>query len=303
MVINLNVGENLQDHCLAGCALEVADGIPTADMFRDPQAVEHAMGQYMADRSGPLTASPCSLASIPLTEATVEPGRSELRKILAAELGKRYDPERPAQVSQYAMLGQLWETNEPSAFFGGGPMQCHASEATHKDVLAISDPRNYLSIFMGLAYPFSRGSVHIQSSDANDLPRVDPRFLSHPLDLEMLARHVMLVTKLQQARPLADLLKPGGATLPNLLDLSTLDAAKDFVRRNTVTFDHPCGTCAMMPEALGGVVDDRLRVYGLQGLRVVDASVFPLIPKAAIQATVYAVAEKAADLIKEDCDS
>jgi choline dehydrogenase-like flavoprotein len=56
----------------------------------------------------------------------------------------------------------------------------------------------------------------------------------------------------------------------------------------------------MIPEALGGVVDDRLRVYGLQGLRVMDASVFPLIPKAAIQATVYAVAEKAAYRIKED---
>ncbi|KAK3347231.1 glucose-methanol-choline oxidoreductase [Lasiosphaeria hispida] len=61
---------------------------------------------------------------------------------------------------------------------------------------------------------------------------------------------------------------------------------------------HPAGTCAMMPEGDGGCVSHKLRVYGVSGLRVVDASVLPLIPGAALQATVYAVAEKAADLIK-----
>jgi len=63
---------------------------------------------------------------------------------------------------------------------------------------------------------------------------------------------------------------------------------------------HPCGTCAMMPTGLGGVVDNRLRVYGVKGLRVYDASVFPLISKRLIESSVYAVAEKAADLIKDD---
>ncbi|KAK3291476.1 uncharacterized protein B0H64DRAFT_427067 [Chaetomium fimeti] len=61
---------------------------------------------------------------------------------------------------------------------------------------------------------------------------------------------------------------------------------------------HPCGTCAMMPERLGGCVDAELKVYGVGGLRVVDASVMPLIVGSALQATVYAVAEKAADLIR-----
>lgn len=61
---------------------------------------------------------------------------------------------------------------------------------------------------------------------------------------------------------------------------------------------HPCGTAAMMPRDLGGIVDTALRVYGVDGLRVVDASVLPLIPAANLQATTYAVAEKAADLNK-----
>ncbi|KAK2760059.1 aryl-alcohol [Colletotrichum kahawae] len=60
------------------------------------------------------------------------------------------------------------------------------------------------------------------------------------------------------------------------------------------------GSCAMMPREQGGVVDERLRVYGTKKLRVVDASIFPIEPSGNIQSTVYAVAERAADLIKQD---
>ena len=56
----------------------------------------------------------------------------------------------------------------------------------------------------------------------------------------------------------------------------------------------------MMPWDMGGVVDERLKVYGVKALRVVDASIFPMIPRGNIQSSVYAVAERAADLIKED---
>ena len=84
------------------------------------------------------------------------------------------------------------------------------------------------------------------------------------------------------------------------MDISTLDAAKEHVRRNLITNNHPCGTCAMLPKETNGVVDDRLKVYGVRNLRVVDASIFPMIPRGNIQSSVYAAAEKAADLIKED---
>lgn len=63
---------------------------------------------------------------------------------------------------------------------------------------------------------------------------------------------------------------------------------------------HPSGTCVMLPRGKAGVVDQRLRVWGVKGLRVVDASVMPLIPRGNPMATVYAVAERAADLVKED---
>lgn len=73
-----------------------------------------------------------------------------------------------------------------------------------------------------------------------------------------------------------------------------LDAAKDIVKELLSSTFHPTGTCAMMLKELNGVVDSRLKVYGTKNLRVVDASI------GNIQATVYAVAEKAADLIKGD---
>ena len=65
------------------------------------------------------------------------------------------------------------------------------------------------------------------------------------------------------------------------------------------TLMHVAGTAAMMPRELGGVVDPKLKVYGIQGVRVVDASIMPLIPACHLQATVYAVAEKAADIIRK----
>ena len=64
------------------------------------------------------------------------------------------------------------------------------------------------------------------------------------------------------------------------------------------TFAHPSGGCSMMPEKLGGCVSKELLVYGVERLSVVDASVIPLIPAAHLQAIMYAIAEKAADLIK-----
>jgi choline dehydrogenase-like flavoprotein len=81
-------------------------------------------------------------------------------------------------------------------------------------------------------------------------------------------------------------------------NLSNLDYAKEIVKERLFTCFHPAGSCAMLPKESGGVVDSELKVYGTKNLRVVDASIFPLEPSGNIQAAVYAVAEKAADLIR-----
>ena len=76
--------------------------------------------------------------------------------------------------------------------------------------------------------------------------------------------------------------------------------AKRIVRKSLISNYYPAGTCMMAPRENGGVVNDRLRVHGVMNLRVVDASIFPLIQRGNIITSVYVVAEKAADMMKED---
>ena len=163
-------------------------------------------------------------------------------------------------------------------------------------------PGNFVSLGCLQSHPFSRGSAHITSADADAPPRIDPRYLSHPADLEILARHVRaLDTQLRTAAPLAALLKPDGRrNHPDAFKVggSDLEGAKKYVRDTAVTAYHSCGTAAMLPRDKGGVVDPQLVVYGTENLRVVDASIFPLIPRGNILSSVYAVAERAADIIK-----
>jgi choline dehydrogenase-like flavoprotein len=102
-----------------------------------------------------------------------------------------------------------------------------------------------------------------------------------------------------QTEPLACFIK--GPACPASAELDDGEL-KQWIVNNTITDWHPVGTCAMGGSLSieDGVVDERLRVYGVHGLRVVDASVMPLQISAHLQATVYAIAEKASEMIKED---
>ncbi len=73
-----------------------------------------------------------------------------------------------------------------------------------------------------------------------------------------------------------------------------------FARNTTLSIYHPVGTCAILPKRCGGVVDPVLRVYGVKGLRVVDASVMAILPSAHIQTAVYGIAERAAEIIAKE---
>ncbi|KAK8066654.1 GMC oxidoreductase [Apiospora hydei] len=136
------------------------------------------------------------------------------------------------------------------------------------------------------------------SAPGTSEPIVDYRTLSNPLDLEILAEFVRFTRTYHFNTSLAAYdpqeLMPGP-------DVTSDEDLAAYIRRSVSPSEyHPSGTAAMLPRDLGGVVDEQLKVYGVRGLRVVDASVMPTLPGANTCQTVYAIAEKAADLIKDD---
>ena len=153
---------------------------------------------------------------------------------------------------------------------------------------------NYLKLCSLLCHPLSRGNVHITSSDVNVPPQIDPKYPSHPLDLEVLARHLQSLENLIKREPLVQYIKPNGRRNNDTAYLAdNLEKAMDYTRATSISNNHPSCTCPMMPRNTVGVVNEQLVVDGTKNLRIVDSSIIPLIPRANIQTTVYAIAEKA----------
>lgn len=143
--------------------------------------------------------------------------------------------------------------------------------------------------------PRSRGRVSLASNDPEAAPRVDPQLLSHPDDLATLLRGLKLGRKISQAPSFAHYraheVNPG----PDIQDDAGLI---EYIRRAAATVHHPCGSCRMGSDE-NAVVDEKLRVRGIDGLRVADASVFPKVVAGNTNAAVVMIAEKAADLIRD----
>jgi choline dehydrogenase len=160
-------------------------------------------------------------------------------------------------------------------------------------------PGNHVFIFTLFTHPFSRGSIHITTNDPTAEPVIDPRYLSHPADSLMLVKHLQYAQQMACTEPFPSQLKPDGIKLIPHASNMTDEQALDYINQTLMTVFRPIGTCAMLPREDGGVVDPRLKVYGIENLRVVDASIFPIHVQNNICSTGYAVAEKA-DMIKED---
>jgi choline dehydrogenase len=161
-------------------------------------------------------------------------------------------------------------------------------------------PGNHGIISACVPHPFSRGSIHITTADPTGDPAIDLRYLSHPVDRFVLAKNVQYMQKIASTEPFASQLNANGIQLVSNATNMSDEQALDYISLSCETECHPIGTCAMLPREDGGVVDPRLKVYGIANLRTVDASGFPLNVQNNICSTMYAVAEKAADMIKED---
>ncbi|KAI0887876.1 GMC oxidoreductase [Annulohypoxylon maeteangense] len=305
VVDNPHVGENLQNHIFSGLGFEVRDDVDTIDAFfrQEPEAVALAMQDYGTKGTGPLsTSNMITMAQLPLPDLHTENGSKDLDKLLGLldpALDVSLSPQTtPAFATAHQAFIRSILTNplEPVGNYVFGPAYApfEAPSPTYRA------PGKHVSIAIELSHPLSRGSVHITSSapshaSTNEGLTIDPRYFSHPLDLEVLARQVQFTEDLiTRAAPLTQYLKPYTKRFDDL------EVAKEYVLRTADAAYHYTGTCSMMPREIGGVVDSRLRVYGVANLRVCDASVVPLEPTANPQAVVYAVAEMGAGFVRED---
>ncbi|WP_342118788.1 GMC family oxidoreductase [Pseudoduganella sp. OTU4001] len=192
---------------------------------------------------------------------------------------------------------------EAGAFFRSAP-EVEVPDLQLVFVLAIVDDHarkmhlgHGFSCHVTVLRPHSTGTVGLESNDPRQAPRIDPRFFSDERDLELLATGAQKQQAIMESAPF-DAIR--GKMLYQV-DRQDRAALKADIRRRADTQYHPVGTCKMGPASDPlAVVDERLRVHGIAGLRVVDASIMPSLVGGNTNAPSIMIGEKAADMIRAD---
>ncbi|KAI8628278.1 GMC oxidoreductase [Xylariaceae sp. FL1651] len=277
------VGSNLQDHPMVQPVYEYT----APDVFSAWDIVgstrDAVKEEYLANRTGPWTAPMVNTVAFPALKQ-IHFNASHFPLILSNDTNHNL----PATYDITLRAGYAAQQNEILTLLSRPDVPAYELMATSWGQLAVS-----------AMHSLSRGTVHARSPSIFDNvpPIIDPRFCSHNFDCEILRAGLELNGRLISTEAMAALLP---VSPPGLgpQDLTNQTAVMDLIKSMVHTEFHPSGTAAMMPREAGGVVDTGLRVYDTRNLRVVDASIIPLIPDGHIQAAVYAIAEKAADIIK-----
>ena len=148
--------------------------------------------------------------------------------------------------------------------------------------------------------PQSRGYIQLRSRDPLPPPIIQPNYLTHDADLDCMIRGIQIACKIFQASAFdpwrGRVIVPSEISLPEPGSAGENQKIAAYIRENTQTLYHPVGTCKMGNDSMA-VVNSRLQVRGVEGLRVVDASIMPTIVGGNTNAPTMAIAEKAADLI------
>ncbi|KAK4124798.1 GMC oxidoreductase [Parathielavia appendiculata] len=292
------VGANFMDHPTLRGAQQVNQPNPiNFSLLRNNASFfDAAWAEYMANRTGPLTAaggnSGLTATLHNLTTNSDDTATNLIHTLITPANSTAYLPahyrDKPTLVAGYAAQVSLL-TSALQA--GTNPLVDFLWSGNAPPGMAVV-----------LQKPLSRGTVLINSTNPHpglSPPLVDFNAFAHPFDARAmvlafkLLRRVLLTSPSLRHLGVEELL-PGEEAVGT-------DEEIEAALRGTLMSPHnahPCGTAGMMPRELGGVVDERLKVYGVEGLRVVDASMLPVIVAANLQATMYAVAEKAADIIR-----
>ena len=271
------------------------------DLRADAALAEAADKQYVLEHAGPRTAIPSSVCYLPFSRVIPNDQLQEWAKTIlshSSKGGRLCDEIKVDRLTTDQNLGQIeyyFDTSNYNPYYASEP------------------GKKYATMLMMLQYPFTKGCMHIPPSNrggertrAEDKPVIDPKYYQGPggeIDFRSMVLCQTFADQICRTAPLSGIIKERVFPPASAVDVDP--ACPDFtqwVRDTTITDWHPMGTCAMggAEGIQGGVVDARLRVYGVKGLRVADASIMPLQIAAHLQATCYAIGEKCADMVKED---
>ncbi|OAV93402.1 hypothetical protein PTTG_27335 [Puccinia triticina 1-1 BBBD Race 1] len=281
VTLNLKgVGFNLSDHVFVIANYRLKPGHRTLeDLTKDPgYAAEQKL--IYEQSGGGLFSHPTSIFNFQSLRSIVSEDEMNEGLKLLKNCPSYLSPKQFEAVVDRIMNGVALEFSLVNTFF--------------EPELPSDRDTSYLTANVILQYPLSRGSSHIQSQDPGAAPLIDPKFLMHPFDAWLLAQGAKEIRKIMAQDAHQDIILDEHYPGPSV---QTNEQWEESVRRRALTSYHPCGTCSMLPQSESGVVDPQLRVYGTQNLRVVDASILPVQLTSHPAMTVYAIAEKAAEMI------
>lgn len=287
-VENDNVGENLQDHIRITASFQLQDNYSSPDLLRlNATFAQEQRDLWARNISGWYDETSSGYTYMQWAAAGYD----------AAEFQRLAEQSAdPNNVVDQLKLNHLKNTGlrvpQLEVLFNDGYLGNKGYPAQGTPLYG----KLFASFIASINHAYARGSSHINSSDVMAHPVFDPRYLSRPYDLRAVAMGAKYLRTIATTAPMSDAFvgeyEPGSAVQSD----ADWEA---YARQNVLTIWHPMGTCAMLPRADGGVVDSTLSVYGTTGLRVVDASIMPILISGHIQTAVYGIGERAAQIIAQ----
>ncbi|KAF1954257.1 glucose-methanol-choline oxidoreductase-like protein [Byssothecium circinans] len=276
VLINENVGQHLNDHSVFSIMARANPSASTTTMSSTPDNLQAAQANFYNNLTGPYTA-PSGVTNGFQLLSTEELTSIGAQAVIAAGLANQNHIEY--------LFESIWYPWIPTPYYAPLPNE------------------SYISITASSMVQLSRGNITLRTASMSDAPLINSNYYDYETDGIMGVHSFRYLREILHHPALSQFtigsnsgeVSPGPAVADN-----DDEAILQYIKNNTIPNWHAAGTAQMLPEADGGVVDPRLRVYGVDGLRVIDCSIIPVLPDANIMASVYMIAEKGSEMIKED---
>ncbi|TFY75596.1 hypothetical protein EWM64_g8416 [Hericium alpestre] len=291
--LDLPVGENVQEHMYIGVTFELRNEVDTLslDALRDPKALEKHV-ELQKKNEGCFSMGLMGYSSMPLQ--AYSPRADEIHKAAKDKILANKDKYGPGVFEQMKVHVDRLDRRAPGCEYVNFP-----------GFLSFPNPpkpgKKYFTMLVAMNHMFSRGTIHSTSKDPCADPEYDPQYFKEQIDLDTFVECVKFIQRLKDTAPFKDII---GAEINPGPKCTTDEQLQDWIKKYMSTTYHTSSSASMLPKDKGGVVDPKLKasrtsfVYGVENIRVCDLSILPIHFAAHPQASIYAFAEQAADVIK-----